>query len=237
MKLVCPKCQGLITAENVNVSTDLATCAACNEIFKASELMADVDLSENLEPPTGSGIEFRADTDESGAFLIPKRRFTGSDVFPLIFATFWICFVAFWTWGASQGSWAFAAFSIPFWAVGIFMWRGVIIGLTEREEIGVGPDELTIFKKSVVSSRLKAVPYSDIESIDIENIIPRDPVTMARHMRHFTNPTGMTTGLPMPTIVHGTKKTNFAENVSEAEKKWLTKVLKAIVYKKAGKTV
>ena len=237
MRLVCPKCQGLITAENVNVSTDLATCPACNEIFKASELMADVDLSENLEPPVGSGIEFRADTAESGTFLIPKRKFSGKDFFPMVFATVWVCFITFWTFMAAQGSWWFAAFSTPFWVAGIIMWRGIIIGLTERQEISVGPDELAILKKSAVSSRREAVPYSDIDTIEVDRLIPRDPFTMVRHMQRFTDPSGMMGGLPMPTIVHGAKKAHFAENVSEAEMKWLVRMLKAIVYKKAGKTV
>jgi hypothetical protein len=41
----------------------------------------------------------------------------------------------------------------------------------------------------------------------------------------------------MPTIEHGTQKTTLADHVSEAEMEWLVKVLKAAVYKKAGKRV
>ena len=61
MKLNCPKCQAQIAAEDVNVATDLAKCVRCDEVFKASERMAVSDLTENLEPPAGSRINFEED--------------------------------------------------------------------------------------------------------------------------------------------------------------------------------
>lgn len=42
---------------------------------------------------------------------------------------------------------------------------------------------------------------------------------------------------PVPTILHGVKKSTFAENVSEAEKKWLVNVLKAFLAQKKGPAV
>jgi hypothetical protein len=219
------------------VATDLAKCASCNEVFRASELAADVDLREGLAPPAGSGIAFNSDQTGSGSFSIPKSGLTGSDAFALLFATFWICFIAFWTWGAAQGSILFAAFSIPFWIVGLGMWRGILIGITETQELRLGVDMLTVLKKSVVSTRQLEIPYCEIESIDVQSFMPRDPFTMTRHMRHFTRMSGMWGGIPLATIVHGTKKTHIAENVSEAEIKWLVKTLKAVLFKKAGKRV
>jgi hypothetical protein len=237
MKLICPDCQSPIDAGDVNVSTDLAKCVSCNQVFKASELAADVDLREGLTPPAGSGVVFSSEQADCGSFSIPKSGLTGSDAFALLFATFWICFIAFWTWGAAHGSILFAAFSIPFWVVGIGMWRGILIGITETQELRLDTDMLTILKKSVVSTKQLQIPYNEIESIDVQSFMPRDPFTMTRHMRHFTRMSGMWGGIPLATIVHGTKKTHIAENVSEAETKWLVKMLKAVLFKQAGKRV
>jgi predicted Zn finger-like uncharacterized protein len=112
MKLLCPNCQSPIDASDVNVGTDLAKCSSCNEVFKASELAADVDLREGLTPPAGSGIAFRSDQADFGSFSIPRSGLTGSDAFALLFATIWICFIAFWTWDASQGSLIFAKINV-----------------------------------------------------------------------------------------------------------------------------
>lgn len=212
MQFICPSCQSIIDAENVNVATDLATCTTCNEMFKASELMAGIDLLEDLKPPpAGSKIVFDVERGECGSFFIPKRGFKGSDVFSSLFATFWICFIAFWTWGASQSSLLFAAFSIPFWIVGITMWKGILIGISGTQYITTTPHNILITKKGIIFPKYQTVTYSEIESIDIGSVKPR-----------------------VPTIVHGTKKTYFAENVSEAEMKWLINTLKATIFKKKG---
>ena len=235
MKLICPNCQSQIDSNNVNIATDLAKCTNCSEMFKASELAADVDLRDGVTPPAGSHITFKSDRADTGFFSIPKQGMTGSDAFTMLFATFWICFITFWTWGAAQGSMLFAAFSIPFWIIGLGMWRGILIGITETQEVRLGPDTLTIIKKSVVSSKQLDIPYNEIESIDVQSFMPRDPFTMTRYMRYFTRMSGMWGGIPLATIAHGAKKTHVGENVSEAETKWLVKMLKAVVFKRTGK--
>ncbi|NIQ99380.1 MAG: hypothetical protein GTN78_04160, partial [Gemmatimonadales bacterium] len=108
MQLICPNCGARIAAEEVNVQADLARCSACNEVFKASRLVGDADLSQSLEPPAGSKIEFEADQAGNASFHIPRRRLRGSDVFPMIFAAFWVGFMAFWTWVAASAGGFFA---------------------------------------------------------------------------------------------------------------------------------
>ncbi|NQU42539.1 hypothetical protein HQ520_04590 [bacterium] len=122
-------------------------------------------------------------------------------------------------------------------SVGLGMWRGILIGITETQELLLGPDTLSVIKKSVVSSKQLEIPYAEIESVDVQSFMPRDPFTMARYMRHFTRMSGMWGGISLATIAHGTKKTHVGENVSEAEAKWLVKMLKAVVFKRAGQRV
>jgi hypothetical protein len=237
MKLICPNCQSQIGSEHVNVATDLAKCGNCGELFKASDLVADVDLEQDLQPPAGSAIVFQSEGKGVGTFSIPKSGIKGKDIFIFIFAGFWICFIAAWTCGAAFAGGPFALFSIPFWIVGIGMWRGILIGITETQQLRLGPVTLSIFKKSVVSSKHIEIAHCDIASIDMKPFIPRDPFTMARYLRHFLHTQGAWGGVPLATIAHGTKKTLFAENVSEAEAEWLIKMLKAVIAKQAGRKV
>lgn len=235
MKLVCPKCHSPIGAENVNVVTDLAKCTMCNEIFKASELMADIDLAEGLDPPVGSRIVVDTETGEY-SFFIPRRGFKWIDLYTILFVTCWTGGIAFWSWGAAQTSVVFAAFSIPFWVIAVTMWVGLGISITQTQNIALEYEALVLTKKSVIHTKVHIIPYSEIESLDTESVYPRNPFRMIRHRDQFAH-TLRVTGVLLPTIWHGTKKVRFAEHVSEAEMKWLVQVLKTLVYDRIGRKV
>jgi hypothetical protein len=217
------------------VSTDLAQCLQCNEIYKISELLQEQDLEANLLPPTGSKIKLNRTEGVYGSFLIPKTGFPGTDAYSLIFATFWIGFIAFWTWGASHGSTLFAMFSIPFWLVGFGMWYGILRGGTETQKLTAQQDRFVIQKKSAVSKKVEEVFYQDIGKVDIENVIPKDPFTATRYMKQFQRMNNGGLGIPQLVISHGTRKISIGENVSEAEMKWLLGILR-IILKKVGPT-
>lgn len=57
------------------------------------------------------------------------RLFSAANLGAFIFSLPWLAFISFWTFMAAQSSLVFAAFSIPFWCVGIGMfsspWWGV----------------------------------------------------------------------------------------------------------------
>jgi hypothetical protein len=233
MRLTCPGCRTPIDPENVNVSTDVAMCGACGEVYEASALVADVDLGQVLEPPAGSGIVFEADASGDGAFHIPRTGLRWGDVFPIGMATFVLAFMVFWTWGASRGSWWFAMFSIPFWIMDLLMWRGILIGVTERQTLSVDRESLTVEKRSVVSSGRIVVPIEDIRSVELDRARATNSFTMARYMRRASG-LAWDRGIDLPTITHGTSKTRFAEHVSEAEMEWLVTVVRAIVHRLSG---
>ncbi|HNW94043.1 MAG TPA: hypothetical protein PKM88_14135 [bacterium] len=113
MKLLCPACREPITADNVNVATDLAKCTHCNELHRASALIAAVEPA-GAAPPAGSTMRFVPEGASGGIITVPRQGFSRQDVFQTLFATFWMVFIAFWTWGAAKGGGWFAAFSIIF---------------------------------------------------------------------------------------------------------------------------
>jgi len=235
MDLICPKCGGAIGGQCVNVVTDLAQCPSCNEVHKASELAAAASPQVGFDQPAGSKILFTGDA-QSAVFEIPRAGFSPGMTFPLVFALFWVGSVAFWTWGASQGSKLFAMFSIPFWLVGLGMLGGILNAIFERQRIELTSTGLRVESQRPFLARSQVIPVDEIGSIEMGRVVPTNPLTLARHMSRFSQASG-TAGIEMPVIYHGTRKTTFAEHVSEAEQRWLVKVLKTIVLRLAGRRV
>ncbi len=236
MKLICPNCQSPIDMDNVNIATDLAECTNCSEILKASELASDVELREGVGPPVGSPITFTSDRTDADSFSIPRRGATRGDVRAAIYVIFWVYCVAVATLVTARDNGSLAVLLTPFWVVGLAACRGILIGITERQELRLGPDTLFVIKKSVISSKQFEIPYGAIKSIDVECVVT-GALTWARYAKHDTRTTGSQTGTLLATIAHGAQKTHVGEDVSEPEMRWLVKMLKAVVFKRTGKRV
>jgi len=233
MKLVCPKCGRPIEGASINVAADLAACTACNEVFKASDLVAGEARPESLEPPVGSKVTFRREGDSEGVFEVPRRALGAGPLALIGFSLFWLAFTGFWTWGASHGGGSFVAFSIPFWLVGLAMLGGGANTLVERQSVEIGPDAFTVRKRRPLFPRCIVVPYAQVSSIAVKLASPQSWGESARGIR--TGGHDAPVGILAVTIAYGTRTVRFAEGVSEAEMNWLVGVLKAVVYKKVGK--
>lgn len=238
MKPICPRCEHLIESEAINIQADLAKCENCGEIFKASELVVLADIREHLEPPKESRITFVREGESDAVIEIPRRAFGRGDIFRIGFVSFWLGFIAFWTLGASQGSIFFALFSLPFWAAGIYMLVSMINSLTERQRIRTSREEIAIQRIRPFFAKSHTIQYADIASVAVERRMPRNPGMSFRQWRQFgTGTSSDKDPIPLPTITHGTQKTFFAEEASEAEMTWLVNVLKAVIFQKTHKRV
>lgn len=237
MLLLCPKCSQPVKPGEINIAADLAKCLNCDEVFKASELLEAPEETDLANPPAGTAIVYDAGGGELGAFRIPAKGFGVITLFPLVFITFWLSFVAVWTWLAAKGSVLFALFSLPFWLVGLGMLRGIIGAVAERQLIEIGREELVLHRMSPFSHRTARICMAEIEAVSMEKWRPNNPFDALRQAHRLTSRTASYTGIPVPTISHRGVKTRFGENLNEAEMDWLVKVLKATVYKFAGKRV
>ena len=56
MKVVCPKCAGVLGGDDINVATDIARCPHCDEAYALSALVqATASGPVNLDdPPRGA---------------------------------------------------------------------------------------------------------------------------------------------------------------------------------------
>ena len=138
MKLNCPVCTHVISAENIALDAGWAKCLRCDEVFELCQILPGYSRPLAASPrerpfDAWAVLERR----ERQLFIhFPPEGMRAATWGMLGFATFWLGFIAFWTVGAlgvffnngavmPQNGW-FAAFSIPFWGVGFAMLVGVV---------------------------------------------------------------------------------------------------------------
>jgi len=70
MEILCPSCRSRIPADDLNVSTDIALCRACDKPFRISEAVGSTPADPQLlaSPPSGAWFDPLPD-----GFQLPAR--------------------------------------------------------------------------------------------------------------------------------------------------------------------
>jgi eukaryotic-like serine/threonine-protein kinase len=109
------------------------------------------------------------------------------------FAIFWLGFVAFWTFSAlAMGAPIFfAMFSLPFWAVGIFLVRVLLKPALSVVNLDITNEGGLLFKETFIGKpRVRSWPLSDLGTCRVENA----PVSQnGKHERDIVLETGAKT--------------------------------------------
>jgi hypothetical protein len=229
MIIDCPKCGKQIANDAINVTTDLAHCHFCDFVFRLSESVNIAEIVRLSTPPHGSKITLSKIEDNFEIFL-PSKKFSSSDIYPVVFSIFWIVFLVFWTLTASKAVPLFALFSILFWIAGIQMIIGLLISFDEDQIITIKKDRLELLKNRPINSKEYIVKYSDIYFIKMGGIKINNPFTFTNNFRLMTNKFNLSR-IQLPTMNTGNKTINFYELASDAEKEWIVRFLNAILRK------
>lgn len=234
IQLVCPNCSASIDPADVNVSIDLAKCGNCNNMFKVSELVPNGEESERVtELPKDSLIRVERAIGNATEIILPAMGFQPTDLFMIIFGTFWVGFLVVWTSFAAFASVYFALFSIPFWIAGIFIWMGVVRNITEVEIVRIDHASITVVKKRPIFIKQKQFALGRIDAVKLTSPI-------AQHIQHpfrssnyvigrerFSGPKGA----QEPAIVSGNETVYFFARATTAEKQWIVYFLDTLVEK------
>jgi hypothetical protein len=78
---------------------------------------------------------------------VPAAGVNRGSLATLGFSVFWLGFIAFWTAGASRAPLPFAAFSIPFWMIGFWMFYRSIWGMMSRVRLELGPETSVLVQR------------------------------------------------------------------------------------------
>jgi serine/threonine protein kinase len=147
-------------------------------------------------PPLPLPADSRVVMEESDGRLlvkIPRPGFKGSAMPGMTFAVSWIGFVAFWTFMVirMRAPMFFPMFSIPFWAVGIFMARTMLGPVFTKQELRLGPEGLLISSEIFGFERRSLWPLSDLGQAKVVpsrlqvNNIPAKELQIEAGTRHL----------------------------------------------------
>lgn len=229
MDLNCKDCKNKIEPFNINVTTDLAKCGICGSIQRASELLLDLEIEEELKTLKGSEILISQGVNDKFEFSYPKKGFSVYQIPKLLFVLFWFAFIAFWTWGASQGSIFFALFSIPFWLAGFSMLIGIINDTNEIQIISIDRFRLEIKKIRPIFSKTYETNLEDIQSVKMQKV----DMNKVSIFKDFNLGSKMQYGFGMefPAIITGGETEYFFEDANDAEQEWIIKMVGSLMQK------
>jgi hypothetical protein len=110
----CPKCKGVIRADDVNVVTDVAFCRACNVSYALSEVAHGTGIDPNLDlsrPPKGAWQR----ASGLGTVIGASHRSLGGAIGALAFSLFWNGIVSVFVAVALSSTLALLGLSGPSW--------------------------------------------------------------------------------------------------------------------------
>lgn len=180
---------------------------------KAAAEDDDDDGEASREPPSFSRIRVTRQ-GSTVRILVPERGLGGGALAIGGFSVFWLGFVAFWTFmTVLMKAWPMPFFSIPFWAVGVYMIRRVLIGIVGKTIFLLDPAKGFQFERRMLFGRkVVTVPFQEVGRLTV--------------VETGTTNHRATTALEMEI---GARLFRFGESLSTAEKKWLRRTVNAQV--------
>jgi hypothetical protein len=232
MQLQCEKCGTALKPENINVATDIAQCAACGNISKLS-LLANIQIDSNgttstrhqpfdPTPPRGSKVILTPTGHNQLEITLPPKGTKGPQIFMAIFAIFWLSFVSVWTVLAATSSIIFAAFSIPFWIVGIFMLIGVFKSRKLIEKISFFSNRIEITSNNIFSkTKTIEIPLNEIDTVRMWSKMATINEMQISINASNTTRNGKSSYLNTPALFCGMQKYPFFQTADESEQYWI----------------
>lgn len=188
-------------------------------------------MAEKISDITGGASSVHSDkisvnriTSDHTEISLKAEGFSGKTLGTIFFALFWNGFLVVWTTMAAQASFLFAAFSIPFWAVGLLMLTGILTSIFGNQWIIVKRDEILIRKKVLFRTAEMIIPYRDL--ISIENSRQVGGKKTAKLLASSSADSGLIS--KTPTITYNKKARKelmFAEHLSKHDQEWLVDYL------------
>ncbi len=183
------------------------------------------DLTKNRKIDHSKKIIVEETRNQQSLVTIKPEGFSAKLGGTFFFAIFWNAFLVFWTSMALNASIFFAAFSIPFWLVGIGLILGVINSVFGTQEILIKDQELIVRKRTMYSKGETVIPYKDLMSIEKKNHLAMRNRT--RNSFKLMNSGSFDSGFisENPVIVYNKGDLFFGEHLSANDKTWLVDYL------------
>ncbi|HOX91829.1 MAG TPA: protein kinase [Spirochaetales bacterium] len=127
-------------------------------------------LAQAEQLPSDSRVTLSTRTDLF-RLLIPRPGIANPAAWsPAIFLVVWMGFIAFWTVGASRmgAPVFFPMFSLPFWAVGLFILKTFIMPRLSGFELTLSPEGGAVLSQRLLRTKTHTWPLADLGSCRVE---------------------------------------------------------------------
>lgn len=183
------------------------------------------DLTKNRKIDHTKKIIVEETRNQQSLVTIKPEGFSSKLAGTLFFALFWNGFIAFWTTMALTASVFFAAFSIPFWLVGIGLILGIINSVFGSQEILIRDNDLVIRKRTFYSKGETIIPYKNLISIEKKSHLAMKNRTRnsLKLVKSSSFDSGFTSETPVITFNKG--DLFIGEHLSDSDKEWLVDYL------------
>jgi|GEM_PF-6177516 len=183
------------------------------------------DLTKGRDIQSSSKIVVEETKNQQSLVTIKPEGLSSKLFFMLFFAAFWNGFLVVWTTLALSASVLFAAFSIPFWLVGIGILMGIISSLFGVQEFIIRENDLIVRKRIPFNKGETIIAYKDLISIEKKSHLATESKTINsfRMIASSSTDSGLLTQTPVITHKNGTLF--FGEHLSNNDKEWLVNYL------------
>tara|TARA_R110000868_G_scaffold304437_19_gene565359 strand:- start:14565 stop:15233 length:669 start_codon:yes stop_codon:yes gene_type:complete len=185
--------------------------------------ISDITTGRKIDP--SNKIILEETQNDLGLITIKPEGFSAKLMFSVFFTTFWLGFITIWTFFAATASFLFAAFSAPFWLVGLGLLFGIISSLFGVQEFIIRESDLIIRKRTPFTKGETIIPYKDLISIEKKNHLKMDHKTRNsfRLMTSSSSDSGLISETPVITYNKG--NLFVGEHLSNSDKEWLVNYL------------
>jgi hypothetical protein len=171
----CPKCGRPVPVDDVNLSTGLARCRACNNLFNIAASVPPAPAGAARTAPAATPllpVSRRLHISEfAGVLRIHWRWFTPAYLFIAIFCVAWDSFLIFWysmAFGSHHAPWIMKVFPIGHVAVGVGLTYTVLTGFLNATTVTAGQDSLTVRHGPLPWVGNRTLPAATIRQIHCE---------------------------------------------------------------------
>lgn len=193
MKIDCPECGARVLAEDLELTSKMAKCRACNAVFSFAEAALSTPSTQGelartqTRAPQPEGITVREESEGSGepgyrdapgagpSITLVRRWFTPQVVFLLFFCIGWDSFLFFWYASAFKGSGPFSllmvVFPVAHVAVGVGLSYYTLAGFLNRTTFRLDHQAFSIRHAPLPWKGNRRIPRDEITQLFCEEVV------------------------------------------------------------------
>ncbi|MBV9109513.1 MAG: hypothetical protein JO306_08920 [Gemmatimonadetes bacterium] len=173
MKIVCPNCRVPVAAEDIDLSSGLAKCRTCNNVFRFTdtpELAAPAAAPRPAADRPGNVVI----SETPGGLALDYRWFSPKYIFMAFFCLFWDGFLVFWyTIGVGTGNLIMLLFPILHVAVGIGITYVTVAGFVNTTSVRIDRSRIRVWHHPLPFGRRIDIETGAVKQLFCEERINR----------------------------------------------------------------